>query len=109
MIPGDARDNSRTKGQFVRTQFTWLAYALLGYFGCLQTSVGPVMAFLRTELQLNYTIEGLHFSAWAFGVILAGISGDYSIRLFGRRTVLWGGGVGMAAGAIALITARQPL
>ena len=67
------------------------------------------MAFLRTELQLNYTIEGLHFSAWAFGAILAGISGDYVIRLLGRRNVLWGGGAGMAAGAIALIMARQPL
>jgi fucose permease len=66
------------------------------------------MAFLRTELRLNYTIEGLHFSAWAFGAILAGINGDYVIRLLGRRSVLWGGGAGMAAGAIALITARQP-
>jgi hypothetical protein len=54
------------------------------------------MAFLRTELQLSYTIEGLHFSAWAFGAILAGINGDHAIRLLGRRSVLWGGGAGMA-------------
>src|ERR1700739_3886403 len=101
-------DSNRARGKFVRTQFTWLAYALLGYYGCLQTSVGPLMAFLRTELQLNYTIEGLHFSAWAFGAILAGTNGDYAIRFLGRRSVLWGGGAGMAAGAIALITARPP-
>ncbi len=109
MIPENGDASNQAKGKFVRTQFTWLAYALLGYYGCLQTSVGPIMAFLRTELQLNYTIEGLHFSAWAFGAILAGINGDYAIRLLGRRSVLWGGGAGMAAGAIALITARQPL
>jgi MFS family permease len=109
MISENGYDSNRAKGEFVRTQFTWLAYALLGYYGCLQTSVGPLMAFLRTELQLNYTIEGLHFSAWAFGAILAGINGDYAIRILGRRSVLWGGGAGMAAGAIALIMARQPL
>jgi fucose permease len=109
MIPENGCVSDRAKGKFVRTQFTWLAYALLGYFGCLQTSVGPLMAFLRTELQLSYTIEGLHFSAWAFGAILAGINGDYAIRLLGRRSVLWGGGAGMAAGAVALIIARQPL
>jgi fucose permease len=109
MIPENDYDSNRAKGKFVRTQFTWLAYALLGYFGCLQTSVGPLMAFLRTELHLSYTIEGLHFSAWAFGAILAGINGDYAIRLLGRRSVLWGGGGGMAVGAMALIMARQPL
>jgi len=109
MIPENGYDSNQAKGKFVRTQFTWLAYALLGYYGCLQTSVGPLMAFLRTELHLSYTIEGLHFSAWAFGAILAGLNGDYAIRLFGRRSVLWGGGAGMAAGAIALIMAHQPL
>jgi fucose permease len=109
MTPENDCDSSRVEGKFVRTQFTWLAYALLGYFGCLQTSVGPLMAFLRTELHLSYTIEGLHFSAWAFGAILAGINGDYAIRLLGRRSVLWGGGAGMAVGAIALIMAHQPL
>jgi hypothetical protein len=67
------------------------------------------MAFLRTELQLSYTIEGLHFSAWAFGAILAGINGDHAIRLLGRRSVLWGGAPGWRVGAIALIMARQPL
>lgn len=93
--------------KFVRTQFTWLAYVLLGYYAYLQAAVGPLMAFLRTELHLNYTLEGLHFSAFAFGAILAGVSGDSVIRLLGRRRVFWGGGVGMAAGAIALIVGRQ--
>jgi hypothetical protein len=109
MIPENGCDSNRAKRKFVRTQFTWLAYALLGYFGCLQTSVGPLMAFLRTESQLSYTIEGLHFSAWAFGAILAGINGDHAIRLLGRRSVLWGGAPGWRVGAIALIMARQPL
>jgi fucose permease len=93
---------------FVRTQFTWLAYVLLGYYAYLQASVGPLMAFLRTELHLSYTIEGLHFSAFAFGAILVGVSGDYVTRLLGRRAVFWGGGVVMAVGAVALILGHQP-
>jgi fucose permease len=109
VIRENRSDPNDTNGKFVRTPFTWLSYALLGYYGCLQTSVGPLMAFLRTELHLNYTIEGLHFSAWAFGAILAGVSGDYVIRQLGRQRVLWGGGAGMALGAVALILAHQPL
>jgi len=67
------------------------------------------MAFLRTELHLNYTIEGLHFSAFAFGAILVGVSGDYVTRLLGRRIVFWGGGAAMAVGAIALLLGHQPI
>jgi fucose permease len=94
---------------FVRTPFTWLAYLLLGYYAYMQASVGPLMTFLRNELHLNYTIEGLHFSAFAFGAILAGVSGGYVIRLLGRYSVFWGGGAMMAVGAIALIVGHQAI
>jgi hypothetical protein len=47
-------------GVFVRTRFTWLAYILLGYYAYLQASVGPLMPFLRSELHMSYTLEGLH-------------------------------------------------
>jgi hypothetical protein len=45
---------------FVRTRFTWLAYILLGYYSYMQSSVGPLMPFLSTELHISYTVEGLH-------------------------------------------------
>jgi fucose permease len=67
------------------------------------------MAFLRTELHLTYTIQGLHFSAFAVGAMLAGVSGDYVIRRLGRHTVFWGGGAGLAVGALALIGGRQAI
>jgi fucose permease len=104
-----AEEPSKKRQVFVRTQFTWLAYLLLGYYAYMQASVGPLMAFLRTELHLSYTIEGLHFSAFAFGAILVGVSGAYVTRLLGRRLVFWGGGAAMAVGAITLILGHQAI
>lgn len=94
---------------FVRTRFTWLAYILLGYYAYLQASVGPLMPFLRSELHMSYTLEGLHFSAFAFGAVLVGLSGDRVTRLCGRRRVFWGGAGVMAAGAVALVISHHPI
>ncbi len=94
---------------FVRTRFTWVAYILLGYYSYMQSSVGPLMPFLSTELHMSYTVEGLHFSAFALGAILVGLSGDRMTRLFGRRRIFWGGASGMAVGAIALVLSHHPV
>lgn len=88
---------------FRRDRFTWLAYLLLGYFAYLQASLGPLMPFLRSELQLNYAEGGLHLSAFAVGMIGAGLSAAPLARRMGRRTVLWGGAVGMGLGALLLM------
>jgi MFS family permease len=93
---------------FVRTRFAWLAYILLGYYSYMQSSVGPLMPFLSTELHMNYTVEGLHFSAFALGAVLVGLSGDRMTRLFGRRRIFWGGASGMAVGAVALVFSHHP-
>lgn len=88
---------------FRRDRFTWLAYLLLGYFAYLQASLGPLMPFVRSELNLSYTVGGLHLSAFAAGMIGGGVSAALLVRHLGRRMVLWGGGSGMAAGALLLI------
>ena len=87
---------------FVRDRFTWLAYLMLAYFAYAQAIIGPLMPFLRAELKLNYTTAGLHGSLFALGMIVAGLSGDRLARQWGRRVVFWGGGAGMAAGAVIL-------
>ncbi|MGD2078093.1 MAG: MFS transporter [Chloroflexota bacterium] len=92
---------------FTRDRFTWLAYLMLAYFAFYQAAIGPIMPFLRAELDLNYTVGGFHFSAFALGAFLAGLSGERFARRFGRRAVFWGGAVGMAAGALWFILARQ--
>jgi predicted MFS family arabinose efflux permease len=94
---------SPSSSMFERDRFTWLAYLMLAYFAYLQTTLGPLMPFLRSELHLSYTVSGLHLSAFAFGMVLAGIIGDYLVHFWGRKRVFWGGGAGMAAGAILFI------
>ncbi|MGQ9851743.1 MAG: MFS transporter [Aggregatilineaceae bacterium] len=93
---------------FQRDRFTWLAYLMLAYFAYQQAALGPLMPFLRDELKLNYTITGLHLSAFALGMTLAGATGDALVRRWGRRRVFWGGGAGMAAGALAFVLGHHP-
>ena len=93
--------------QFRRDPYTWLSYGLLGYFAFFQTALGPLMPFLRAELDLSYTLSGLHFSAFALGMILAGLWTDIVAARVGRAITYWGGGLGMALAALLFITARR--
>lgn len=93
---------------YFRDRFTWLAYFMLAYYAYFQASLGPAIPFLRGELGLSYTIAGLHLSAFAVGMMLAGLLGDRLARRFGRRLIFWAGALGMAVGAILLTAGRQP-
>lgn len=92
---------------FKRDRFTWLAYFMLAYFAYEQAALGPLMPFLRDELDLSYTLGGLHLTAFAAGMVLAGLTGDKLVHRWGRRRVFWGGGGGMAAGALLFILFRR--
>jgi predicted MFS family arabinose efflux permease len=92
---------------FRRDRFTWLAYVLLGYFAYLQASLGPLMPFVRGELNLSYAVGGLHLSAFAAGMIGAGLTAAPLARRFGRRALLWGGGAGMSVGVLLLVSAAH--
>jgi fucose permease len=91
------------RGGFVRDPATWMTYGLVGYFAFMETVLGPIMPFLRTELGLGYTTASLHFSAFALGAVLLGLFGDKILGRFGRLASLWGGAFGMTAGAVFLI------
>ena len=92
---------------FVRDRFTWLAYFMLAYFSFMQSSLGPLMPFLRAELNLNYTETALHLSAFAFGMIIAGFTADRVATRWGRSAVFWGGALGMGVGGVLLTLANQ--
>jgi predicted MFS family arabinose efflux permease len=92
----------RHAGRFVRDRLTWAIYGLVGYFAYLETVLGPLMLFLRAEHGFNYTVASLHFSAFALGGVLVGFVGERVTGRWGRRASLWGGGAGMAAGALLL-------
>ena len=85
-----------------------MTYALVGYFAFMETVLGPIMPFLRTELDLDYTTASLHFSAFAFGAVLLGLFGDRLSGRWGRLASLWGGAFAMTAGAVLLISVPSP-
>jgi MFS family permease len=87
-------------------RFTWLAYGMLGYYSYMQVSLGPSMPFLRSEHKLNYTEGSLHLSAFAVGMIVAGLVADRLERRLGRYLVWWGGALGMGLGTLLLMLAE---
>ncbi len=94
---------------FRRDRLTWLAYGMLGLYNYLLSGLGPLMASLRDELSLSYTVTSLHFSAFAAGMILAGLIGDRLVARWGRRAIFWTGAAGLLAGAVSLALVRDPL
>lgn len=92
---------------FTRDRVTWLAYFMLAWFAYTQAALGPAMPFLREELALSYTVGGLQISAFAVGMVAAGLGGVALARRWEREVLFWGGGGGMAAGALLLIAGRS--
>jgi fucose permease len=101
--------DDRQRPPFCRDGLTWFAFGMLGFYNYLLSGLGPLMPSLREELELSYTVASLHFSAFAVGMILAGLVGDRVVRRYGRRTVFWTGAIGLAAGAVALTIFHTPV
>ena len=91
---------------FKRDRFTGLAYLLVAFFAYLQAAWGPLMPFLRDELALSYTLAGWHFSAFALGMVLAGLSSRQVHHHWGSRWAIWGGAAGMAIAVLLLMVSH---
>ncbi|MBA3615320.1 MAG: MFS transporter [Rubrobacteraceae bacterium] len=98
------KQSSGAQAGFARDSATWMTYGLVGFFAFMETVLGPIMPFLRRELDLGYTAASLHFSAFALGAVLLGFFGDRLVGRWGRRAALWGGAFGVAAGALVLVS-----
>ena len=94
---------------FQRDRFTWLAYLLLAFYGYYLNILGPITPFLKDELKLSYTVSSLHFTAFAIGILLVGLSGHRVIQRLGRERTLWVGASGLSLGALALLSGRNPI
>lgn len=94
---------------FIRNRFTWLAYLMLGFYAYTQSTLGPLMPFLGDEMDLNYTLRGLHLSAFATGIIISSLLTNRLMQAFGRHRLFWGGGAGMALGSVLLTLMHVPL
>src|SRR4051812_37256872 len=91
---------------FRRDRLTWTVYLMLAWFAYLQAAPGLVIAHLRSELALSYSVGGLHIAAFAAGSMLAGVISARLERALGRRRLLWLAAALMAAGATALTLGR---
>ncbi len=91
---------------FRRDRLTWIAYVVLGWYAFLQASPGLVIAHLRDELALSYSMGGLHVAAFAAGSMVAGVISARLEPVLGRRTLFWSAAALMGAGAIGLTAGR---
>jgi len=94
---------------FHRDRFTWLTYLLLAFYGYSLNVLGPITPFLKSELQLSYTVSSLHFTAFAVGILLVGLGGHWVIGWLGRWWSLWAGAFGLGVGAFLLLVGRTPV
>ena len=94
--------------RFVRDSITWLCYLLLGYYAYLMDILGPVTPYLRDELHASYTLASLHFSAFAVGMLGAGLVAERVLRRFGPLATIWWGSAGMGTAALGLALGQSP-
>jgi fucose permease len=92
---------------FHRDRFTWLAYLLLAFYSYFLNSLGPITPFLKDELKLSYTVSSLHFTAFAVGILLIGLSGHLLIQRVGRGHALWLGAFGISVSALVLLAGQS--
>ncbi len=94
---------------FRRDRFTWLAYCLLAFYSYFINGLGPITPFLKDELGLSYTVSSLHFTAFAAGILGAGLGSPWLVRRVGRMSAVWIGTAGLSLGALFLLLGRTPL
>ena len=97
--------NTRQSLLFNRDAGTWVSYLLLGYFAFMQSTLGSFLPFLRLELNLSFAQTSANSSLYALGLLIASLSADRLEERFGARRLLWGGALGMAAGAAVVMFA----
>jgi fucose permease len=94
---------------FTRSRATWLIYLLLGFYAYCLNIFGPITPFLKNELDLSYTVSSFHFSAFALGMIAAGLIGHAVIQRIGRWWAAWVAVFGMSLSAGLLISGQTPV
>ena len=67
---------------------TWIAYSYLSVWGYVLYGLGNATPYLRADLGLTDFQAGLHASALAVGVLVAGVGADQVARWIGTRWLL---------------------
>lgn len=93
---------------FRRDRLTILMYCLLAFYSYYINGFGPITPFLKDELSLSYTVSSLHYTAFAAGILCAGLAGAAVVRRIGRMPSLWAGAGGLSLGVVLLLLGRTP-
>ncbi len=93
----------------IRDRVTWLSYLALALYSYFLNIFGPITPYLKSELALSYTVSSFHFSAFALGMIGAGLTGGILVGKAGRWAALWISIFGISAGSLLLIAGRSPI
>ncbi len=67
---------------------TWISFSYLSVWGYILYGLGNATPYLRADLRLTDFEAGLHASALAVGVLIAGVSTDLVARRIGSRWLL---------------------
>ena len=87
----------------------WLVYLMLSLFGYTLNVAGPAVAYLRDELNLNFTQSGMHTSALALGMIVMGLVGSALLKRMSEWKALGLSGLGMGLGGLLLVIGKEPV
>lgn len=93
--------------KFVRDGIAWISYTMIAAYCYCGACLGPMMTFLRSELNLSYTTASYHFTAVSFGVVIAGASGERWMRRLGKARTVWLATAGLALAIVCLITGHN--
>ena len=91
----------------IRTNLTWYAYFLSGFFTFIISIQGNIIPFLRDELRLSYAAVSLHPSALAAGMMATGLFTERLVAAIGRRRSCLLGVAGSIGGLMAICLARN--
>jgi MFS family permease len=93
---------------FVRGSSTWFCYSFIAFYSFFINSMGAITPLLKSDLGLSYTLGGLHYTAFALGIIGTGLLGDLAVGRLGRRRSIWIGSFGLSLGVAILVLGRTP-
>ncbi len=91
-----------------RGPYIWSLYLLLGLFSFMLTMIGPMVPYLQDEFRMDYTLAGLHQSAFALGMVGTGLFASRIIKRLGLTASLYGGMAGMMLALLVMVLAKSP-
>lgn len=91
-----------------RDRLTWWTYGVLAAFAFILNGFGPLLDDLRRELDVSRTVGGLHSTALAVGMLIAGAGGERLRLRLGWTGVYWTACAGLLAGLVCLASAPTP-